>query len=83
MEQDDQAFTECTPEAFRQALRYLYEEAMAAGWVFPAHFIGVAAEAMKVYDGEPGNCMVIPFDQIRQAENAPRTNGKDRGSGRW
>ncbi len=83
MEQDDGAFTECTPEAFRQALRYLYDEAVAHGWLFPAHFIGVAAEAMKVYEGKRSDCMVIPFDPARRAEKSSRSSGNDRGSGGW
>lgn len=36
-----------SPDGFHQALCHLYEEAMAAGWPVPAHFIGVAAEAMR------------------------------------
>lgn len=41
-----------SPDGFHHALCHLYEEAMAAGWPVPAHFIGVAAEAMRPHLGE-------------------------------
>lgn len=73
----------CTPEAFREALAYLYDEAMAAGWQLPAHFIGVAAEAMRAYsdgessdisdDGRRKSAVIISFgawlDQTRKDHN--------------
>lgn len=64
MDQDNNSYTDCTPEAFRQALNYLHEEALAMGWIFAAHFIAVAAEAMRAYDPneeQQKSCIVIPF----------------------
>ena len=37
------------PESFRACLRYLQEEALSAGFLFPGHLIGVAAEAMDCF----------------------------------
>lgn len=45
----DQDFMKCTPSSFRAALDYLADEARAMGWLFPAHFIGVASEAMRAH----------------------------------
>lgn len=36
-------------EGFCQALCHLHDEALAAGWTVPAHFIDVAAEAMQLH----------------------------------
>lgn len=88
MDQDDKAYTECTPEAFRQALHYLHEEALAAGWMFPAHFIAVAAEAMRAYDpasAESGRkpCIVIPFERPAPADPGAADESDERERGRW
>lgn len=84
MDQDDKAYTECTPEAFRQALNYLHEEAITMGWIFPAHFIAVAAEAMRAYDPDETqrkSCIVIPFTkkESKDSDGDDDNFGQERG----
>lgn len=86
MDQDDKAYTECTPEAFRQALYYLHEEAIASGWIFPAHFIAVAAEAMRAYDPREEQhkpCIVIPFEKPGPTGDEDEDADQERERGRW
>lgn len=87
MDQDDKSYTECTPEAFRQALHYLYDEAVAAGWRLPAHFIAVAAEAMSAYDVQNAparsQCVVIPFDKPDSSEPNAQDGKNGRRRERW
>ena len=86
MDQDDNAYTDCTPEAFRQALNYLHEEAIAMGWIFPAHFIAVAAEAMRAYDpneNQRKSCIVIPFARKDSQGDWPDDEEDEREHGKW
>lgn len=84
MDEDDKAYTECTPEAFRLALNYLHEEAMAMGWIFPAHFIAVAAEAMRAYDPSEErrkSGIIIPFAKkgSKDGDDDDDAYGQERG----
>lgn len=86
MDNDDKAYTECTPEAFRQALNYLHEEAIAMGWIFPAHFIAVAAEAMRAYDPSEESaksCVIIPFAKKDEQDDDDGDGNRGKEHGRW
>lgn len=58
-------FEQPNPEAFRACLRYLQDEALRSGFLFPGHLIGVAAEAM--------DCFVEDFKATEGASTAKST----------
>lgn len=38
-----------SPESFRACLRYMAEEALRSGYLFPGHLLDCAADAMNVF----------------------------------
>lgn len=59
----DGEFEQPNPESFRACLRYLQDEALRSGFLFPGHLIGVAAEAM--------DCFVEDFQAAEGQTAAP------------